>query len=171
MMTNLILAIALCAVAMLYFAVRSRGKHGAGQPVPVDWQAFRTLMDRDDEMFLRSRLPHREFTRLKRLRISLTWKYVGRIAGNAAVVLHAVEGGRQNTDSEAAQVKEQTVNIATQIRVNCMVSLAKLAVEFAFPSMQMTPAMLEPKYEALRENLRRLGSLEPQTVAPLATSI
>ena len=72
-MTILIIAIALCAIALLYFAVRSRRMRAAGQPVrPLDLQAFRTLMDRDDELFPRTKLPHREFTRLKRLRVSLT---------------------------------------------------------------------------------------------------
>ena len=170
MMTILVVTIALCAIALLYFSVRSRRRHAAGQPVrPLDLQAFRTLMDRDDELFLRTKLPHREFTRLKRLRVSLTWKYVGRIAGNAAAVLHMAEGARQNADSEAAQVAAQVVDIATQIRMQCIVSWAKLAVEFMFPSMQLNPAMLEPKYQALRENLRHLGSLEPQI--PLANAI
>jgi len=134
-------------------------------------QAFRTLMDRGDEMFLREQASHRDFVRLKRQRIGLTWRYVGRIAGNAAAVLHMVEGARQNADSEVAQVVVQTVDIATQIRMQCMISFAKLSMEFLFPSMQFTPAMLEPKYQALRENLRRLGSLEPQNAAPLATAL
>src|SRR2546423_12256762 len=128
MMTILIVAIALCAVALLYFAVRSRRMHAAGQAVRhVDLQAFRTLMDRNDEMFLKEQVSHRNFAHLKRLRISLAWKYVGRIAGNAAAVLHMVEGARQNTDSEAAQVAAQTVDIATQIRMQCMIYFAKLA--------------------------------------------
>ena len=172
MMTILVVTIALCAIALLYFSVRSRRMHATGQGVRhVDLQAFRTLIDRGDETFLREQASHRDFVRLKRQRIGLTWRYVGRIAGNAAAVLHMVEGARQNADSEAAQVAAQVVDIATQIRMQCIVSWAKLAVEFVFPSMQLTPAMLEPKYEAVRENLRRLGSLEPHSAVPLANVI
>ena len=170
-MTNLIVAIALFAVAMLDFAVRSRRMRDSGKPVPVDFQAFRTLKDRDDELFLRAKLPHREFTRLKRLRIGVTWKYVGRIANNMAIVLHNIERPQQNTEPEDVQVRTETVNMAIQVRMNCMVSLAKLAVEFVFPSMQLNPATPEPKYEAVRENLRRLGSLEPHSAVPLANVI
>jgi hypothetical protein len=38
------------------------------------------------------------------------------------------------------------------------------------PSLQLTPAMLVPKYQSLRENLRVLGDLQTQT-APLAAAI
>jgi|SRR5947209_12907910 len=172
MITMIVLAIALCAIALLYFAVRSRRIHAGGQPVrSLDLQAFRTLMDRDDETFLRNKVPRWDFWRLKRRRIAVTMKYVGRIASNAAAVLQMAEAARQNADAEVAEMAAQVVDMATQIRMQCMVAFAKLTAEFLFPSLQLTPAMLAPTYQALREKVLRLGSLEPQNAAPLATAI
>jgi hypothetical protein len=42
-------------------------------------------------------------------------------------------------------------------------------LEFAVPSLQLNPAMLEPSYQALRDNIARLGRL--QNTAPLAAAI
>lgn len=171
-MTLIVLAIALCAIGLLLFAARSRRMHAAGQPVrTVDLDAFRTLMDRDDEEFLRKRLPRSEFVPLKRHRIAVTLRYVRRIAKNSAIVLQIAEVQRQDANVEVAQAASQVVDMATQIRMQCMVAFAKLTAEFLFPSLQLTPAMLAPSYQALREKVVRLGSLQPQNSAPLATTI
>ena len=171
-MTLIVLAIALCAIALLFFAVRSRRRHAAGQPVrTVDLDAFRTLMEREDEEFLRNRVSRSEFVHLKRKRVSVTMRYVKRIAKNSAIVLQIAEAQRQDANAEVAQAASQVVDMATQIRMQCLVAFSKLTAEFLFPSLQLTPAMLVPSYQSLREKVVRLGSLQPQNAAPLATAI
>ncbi len=144
MITVIVIALALCAVVLFYTAVRSRRKQAAQSFRPVDLNAFRTLMDRDDELFMKEKLPHSKFTRLKRQRIRVTVRY-----------------------ATATQVME----LAAQIRLQCLVALAKLSLEYAMPSLQLTPALLVPKYQSLRENVRRLGDLQTQTPIPLASAI
>jgi hypothetical protein len=39
------------------------------------------------------------------------------------------------------------------------------------PSLQLTPALLVPRYQTLRENVRRLGDLQTQNQIPLASAI
>jgi hypothetical protein len=171
MITMIVIALALGAVALLYMAARSRIRQST-QPIrPVDVQALRNLMDRDDELFLKENLPRRRFHRLKRRRISLTIRYVGRVAGNASLVMRLSEAARLATDPEVAAVALEISEMATQIRMQCMLAFAKLAVEFAVPSLQLTPATLVPKYQALRENVLRLGAMELQNVAPAAVAI
>jgi hypothetical protein len=63
------------------------------------------------------------------------------------------------------------MDLAAQIRMQCLLAFAKLAAEFALPSLQLTPATLAPTYQALRENVLRLGALEMQNVAPAAVAI
>jgi hypothetical protein len=171
MTTILVVTLAVIAMTLFYIAVRLRRSHAAETVKPLDLQAFRMLMDRDDEQFLRSRLSHRKFFQLKRSRISVTWKYVARISGNAAAVMHMAEAARQNTDSAVAEVANQVVNTATQIRMQCLIAFAKLSAEFLFPALQLTPALLDNRYQALRESVARLGSLAPQNAAPLAAAI
>lgn len=169
--TVLVIALALCAVVLLYTAVRSRRKQ-AGQHVrAVDLNAFRTLMDRDDELFMKEKLPRSKFRQLKRQRIRVIVRYVGRIAGNASAVLHMGEAARVSPTPEVAQTAAQVTELAGQIRVQCLVAMMKLSLEYVMPSLQLTPAMLVPKYLILRENVKRLSSLQPQTPVPLATAI
>ncbi len=171
MITMIVIALALSALALFYVAARSRRKQ-AVQPIRhVDLKAFRTLTERDDEFFLRERLPGSRFRRLKRQRIRVTMGYVGRIAGNAAVVMRMGEEARLNPDPEVVRAAAQVTELATQIRMQCLVAFAKLSAEFALPSLQLTPAALAPTYQTLRENVVRLGSLELRTSTPAAVAI
>ncbi|HEU4416664.1 MAG TPA: hypothetical protein VFT65_17875 [Candidatus Angelobacter sp.] len=171
MITVIVIALALCAVMLFYMAVRSRRKLGRQAVRPVDLQAFRTLMDRDDEHFLRTSLPRARFACLKRERIRVTSRYVARIASNASAVLHMGEAARLNSTPEVAQAAAQVMELATQIRVQCLIAMGKLAMEYAIPSLQLTPGMLEPRYQSLRDNVSRLGALQMQNRIPLATAI
>ena len=63
------------------------------------------------------------------------------------------------------------MELAAQIRLQCLVALAKLLMEYAVPSLQLTPAMLVPKYQSLRENVKLLGALQTRNHVPLATAI
>jgi hypothetical protein len=172
MTTALIFVVILAAIAITLFVVtlRSRGKKAEIQP--LDLPSFYTLLDREDESFLRKKLSRREFSRVKRKKIRVTWKYVGRISNNSAAVLRWAGMARQkDPDPKVAEAALQTVDLAAHIRTQCLIAFAKLSMEFLFPSMQFTPAMLAPKYESLRANLDRLSSLHPRDLAPLPAAI
>jgi hypothetical protein len=170
MITVIVIALALCAVMLFYMAVRSRRTQREQSFRTVDLNAFRTLMDRDDELFMRKKLPRAKFSRLKRQRIRVIMRYVSRIAANASAVMHIGEAARASSVPEVAQTATQVMELATQIRLQCLVALTKLSLEYAIPSLQLTPAMLAPKYQSLRENLQLLGNLQTQNPA-LAAAI
>ena len=169
--TVLVVALALCAVVLFYTAVRSRRKQAGQTFRPVDLNAFRALMDRDDELFMKEKLPRSEFFHLKRQRIRVIVRYVARIAANASAVLHVGEAARLSPMPEVADAAAQVMELAAQIRLQCLVAMAKLTMEYAIPSLQLTPAMLVPKYLTLRENLKLLSNLQTQNAVPLATAI
>lgn len=170
MMTVIVIALALFAVMLFYMAVRSRRKQ-AGQALrPVNLKAFRALMDRDDELFLRGKLPRSKFFHLKRHRIRVTLRYVARIAANASAVLRMGEATRLSSTPEVAYAATQMMELATQIRLQCLLAMGKLLAEYAIPSLQLTPGMLAPKYQSLRDSVSRLGALTQNRV-PLASAI
>jgi hypothetical protein len=171
MTTALIFVTTLALLAVTLFVVALHGRAKKAEVHPLDLTAFYSLLDREDELFLRQRLPRREFSRIKREKIAVTWKYVNRISNNSAVVLKDAGMARLDPDPKIAEAALQTVDLATQIRTQCLVAFSKLAVEFMFPSMQLTPAVLVPKYESLRENVARLGSLHPRDVTALPYAI
>ncbi len=171
MITYIVIALALSAVLLFYVAVRSRRRTAARRVRPVDLKAFRTLTDREDEFFLRDRLPRSRFHKLKRQRIGVALRYVNRIANNASAVMRLGDAARLNPDPEVAQAAAHVMDMAAQIRLQCLLAYAKLSVEFAVPSMQLTPAILAPQYQALRENVARLGRLQMPGAAPLPAAI
>ncbi len=163
-----VIAFVLCATVIFFFAVRSRRRRAVQRS--VDIKAFRALMDRDDENFLRMKLSRNVFFHLKRQRIRVAWGYVARMSGNAEGVLRWFGGARSHVNSDT-QVVERAIELASQIRMHCLVSYAKLAVEFVFPSLQLTPTLLESKYESLRDTVAQLTSFQPQNEAPAAIAI
>ncbi len=171
MITVIVIALALCAVMLFYVAVRSRRTQAEQKFRAVDLNALRTLMDRDDELFMRAKLPRSKFSHLKRQRIRVIMRHVTRIAANASAVMHVGEAARASSTPEVAHAAAQVMELATQIRLQCLVALTKLSLEYAMPSLQLTPAMLVPKYQSLRENLRLLGDLQTQNPALAAAAI
>lgn len=160
----------LCAIAIFFVAVRSRRKNAVQRS--IDIKAFRTLIDRDDENFMRVKLSRRSnFFRFKRQRIRVTWAYVARMSGNAAAVLRLGEAARVSSDPRVSQQAAQAIELATQIRIQCLVAYAKMAAEFAFPSLQLTPTLLESKYESLRDTVAQLASLQSENEGPAAVAI
>jgi hypothetical protein len=125
---------------------------------PFDIVAFATLLDREDELFLRNKLPLRVFTRLKRRRVRLTLRYVARLAANAAAILqrHKINWQMAQADAELDTQTTAILDLATRIRVECFAVSLKLAIEFIFPSLQFKTTMLVPQYRALRESTAQL---------------
>jgi hypothetical protein len=171
MITLIVIALALCAIALFYMAFRSRRKHANQAVRPVDLKAFRTLMDRDDELFLKAHLSGFRFSLLKRRRIAVTMRYVGRIANNVSIVMRAGAAARLSPDPEVARTAAQITELASQVRLQCLLALAKLSLELALPSLQLKPLVLAPEYQKLRENISRLGELRAAELAPMSIAI
>ena len=171
MITLIVIALALGAIGLFVVALHGRKKRATQTVRPVDLKAFRTLMDREDELFMKQRLSRSRFSRLKRQRVSVAMRYVGRIAGNASLVMRWGESVRTSSDPEVARSAAQIMELASQLRLQCLLALGKLSLEFAVPSLQLTPALLAPEYQKLRENVARLGKLQAQNAAPLPVAI
>ena len=149
----MILALALCSVVLFYMAVRIRRKQAAQSLRPVNLKAFRDLMDRNDEIVLRGKVPRSEFFRLKRDRIRVTLRYVTRIAGNASAVLRVSEATRLGSTPEVADEATQMMKLARQIRLQCLLEMGKLMAEYAIPYLRFVvrayPVILPVTNESL----------------------
>jgi hypothetical protein len=136
-LTPMIFLIVLCAVVLFYMAVRCRRRQAVQSLRPVNLKAFRALMDRNDELFLRGKLPRSKFFRLKRHRIRVTLRYVVRIAANASVVLRMSEATRLSSAPEVADAAAQVMMLARQIRLQCLLAMGKLVAEYAIPNTRL----------------------------------
>jgi hypothetical protein len=150
-----ITGLVLCAIAGVVAMVHGSGSRATLQAVDVT--AFRALMDREDERFLRENLSVSAFFRIKRQRVLLSGRYTHRIAVNAAAVMRLTTSARMTHDPEIMQTASQLAELATQIRLQCLLAFAKLSMEFAFPMLQLNPTMVAQKYQSLWENVSRLN--------------
>lgn len=171
MITLVVFAIAFAVAMLLYAAVRTRRQTSSPRIVPLDLAAFAALNDRADELFLREKLSPARFRQLKRRRIGVTLAYIKRISSNAAAVLRLSETARHSEDPKISGAAAQIAEAAGQLRLLCLQASVKLALEFAVPSLQLTPAMLEVQYQTLRENVARLGNLPHAGSAQLPIAI
>jgi len=110
---------------------------------------------------LRKNLSPAPFLRLRRKRIRMTQKYVSRIADNAACVLQLVMAAPQA--SEAVQETSQIKVLAMQIRLQCLLALGKLSVEYIFPGLELAPFKTVPQYQSLCSSMMNLSKLMPQS--------
>ena len=154
----LIFGLVVLTLAAIGITIRHPFRHAALRP--VDMVALDTLLDPGDEVFLRSNLSHAPFLKLRRKRIRLTQKYVSRIADNAACVLQLVMAAPQA--SEAVQETSQVKVLAMQIRLQCLLAMGKLSIEYIFPGLELAPFKTVPQYQSLCSSMMNLSKLMPQ---------
>lgn len=159
-------ATALCALAVLgYVATRNRtsrtGIDGAITLIrSIDVEAFRNLIDPDEEAFLRDNLPAREFRAIKRERAWAAVQYV-RYAGKAAVLFaRAGQDAQRSPDPAIAESGMQIAHSALRLRLYTLKAGLRLLLQAVVPGTSNRPlASLLDQYERTAETLLRLGRL------------
>lgn len=169
--TLIVVAFAVLAlVAILGYAFRGfRSRRAESSARPVDLRTIRVLTDRDDELFLRERVPAKKFKALKRQRIGVTLKYVDNIALYVTAMQAAKQQFCESADPAEAHEAMQIMDLAAEIHKQCMVLRLKLTLEFMFPSLELAPALLVPRYQAFRESVNRLNAIQAQRPLPVAS--
>src|SRR5215467_2346300 len=112
----LITAIAVALLAILWFAVRGRSAAVTDLSdierltKPVDLEAFRNLVDPEEEEYLRSNLSAADFRSVQRERLLAAVDYMTGVSRNAAVLLRLGELARRSSDAEVAVAGQDLVN-------------------------------------------------------------
>jgi hypothetical protein len=143
--------VVLAAVALLalfaYVAMRrSRDPHDFDQAVTVirslDIEAFRNLVDPQEEAFLRSRLPAGEFRRIKRARAQAALAYVKTVSKASLQFARFGDAARRNPDPAIAASGKQIANSAIYLQLRALEASANLRVSAAFPGFGPRPLRL-----------------------------
>lgn len=124
----------------------------------LDIEAFRNLVNSDEEAFLRSNLLPKKFREIKRQRAWVALLYAWE-AGRAATALAKVGQAAQNSpDPEIAASGVQVAESAFRLRVQTLGACFHLLTEVLFPDLQRRPVPpLVDQYERTAETLFRLG--------------
>jgi hypothetical protein len=129
----------------------------------VDVEAFRNLVDRDEEEFLRANLPPAEFHRIQRERLRAAVEYVSCAAQNAAILLRLADAGRRSSDPATAEAAEKLVDNAIRLRLYASLAIPRLYLGMILPGVPIAPVRIAESYEQMTRLVVLLGCLQYPT--------
>jgi hypothetical protein len=159
---------ALFALAVLvYVAVRNRRDRADVEEAirairSIDIEAFRNLVDPNEEAFLRCNLPPQKFREIKRER---AWAAIGYVwcAGRAAALVASVgHAAQRSSDPRMAASGAQIADNAVRLRFYAVQTCFRLVKGALLPSIEnLSPPSLVDQYERTAATLLQLGKLRP----------
>jgi hypothetical protein len=157
------------SLVLLFLARLARGQamtpHVAenlgGQIRSVDVDAFRNLIDPDEEDYLRNHLHPAEFRRIQRERVYTAVEYILAAAHNAAVLLRWGEAARQSSDPTVAAMAERLINDAIRLRLYAFQAIPRLYVAMLLPVRRLSPVRVVDRYEQITRQVVLLGLRYP----------
>jgi len=153
--TLLLIIVALLALGFLIRLAKGRTASSEALENPrehiraVDVEAFRNLVDPDEEEFLRTNLPPAEFRRIQRERLRAAVEYVSCAAQNAAILLRVADAGRRSADPATAQAAEKLVDNAIRLRLYASLAIPRLYLGMILPGAHIAPVRIAESYEQM----------------------
>jgi hypothetical protein len=162
------------ALAILFLLLYLEGGHNsslerlddlAGKTRPVDLEAFRNLVDPEEEDFLHSNLLPRQFRAVQRERMRAALEYVQNASHNAAFLLRMGEAAACNPEPRIAQAGRQLIDSALRLRAYALLSTAKLYLRIIFPEARLSYGRLADNYQHLSALASQLTLMQHPTQA------
>jgi hypothetical protein len=129
-------------------------------------EAFRNLVDPEEEEFLRARLPARDFRRIKRERARTALVYVKELSQASLQFARFGGAAQRSPDPAIAAWGKQIANSAISLRLRALDASVQLVLSATFPALHPRPlrSLLEQYDRAaglfLKHNV--LGSAQSQ---------
>ena len=120
----------------------------------VDLAAFRNLLSRDDEAFLKRTLTARHYLQVRRARLRATQEYLSWIARNCAVLLSLLRSVDAVSDADQSADIPALAQSALRLRLIAVGFWLLLWVEYVLPDLEIRPLHTIKKYEDLWRNAR-----------------
>jgi hypothetical protein len=168
-MTISIILVALGFLALLFFIKLTKG-HAISPAVlenpsehirSVDLQAFRNLIDPEQEDYLRRRLDPSDFRRIQRERLGAAIEYVRGAAHNASVLLALAESARHSPDPAIAANAQKLIDNAIRLRLYAFQTIPKLYLAILLPGRRLSPGRVADRYEQMTRQVVALGLRYP----------
>jgi hypothetical protein len=166
------LIVALIAFVVLLLSVRlARGRALSSSVLEnpaeyiraVDVDAFRNLVDPEEEEYLRTNLPGNEFRMIQRERLRAAVEYVNCAAENAAILLRLADAGRRSPDPATVEAAEKLVDNAIRLRLYACYAIPRLYLGMILPGSRISPARIAETYEQMTRQVVMLGCLQYPT--------
>jgi hypothetical protein len=170
--TRALVAVAFVALAILvYVALRSRTRVVDLEKAllafrSLDIEAFRNLVDPNEEAFLRDHLPPPKFREIKRQRAWAAVLYAWEVGGAASALAQLGQAAQRSADPITAASGVQLSENAFRLRLQSLRACLRLVAGIILPDLRThsIPTLVD-QYERASENLLRLGrfsSLSPE---------
>lgn len=148
---------ALLILAKGHWFARNTEIPSVSRLVPIDVDAFRNLIDEGEELYLRERLPSREFRQVHRERMLAAVEYVRAAYANAGVLVKIAEAARASADPQTAEAAEKLFDNAVQLRWYAVQVIPRLYFKVLFPGTSRAPRNLFDRYDILTRQALVLG--------------
>jgi hypothetical protein len=166
-MTAMVILVLLACLALAWFVYRMRSTHAASaletdlseRFCSVDLEAFRNLVDQEEEAFLRANLAPAEFRRIQRQRLRAAIDYVGGVSQNAGLLLKLGQFNRSSPDPRVAEAGRELVDSASRLRISSFLAGTKLYGRILFPAAGLETAAIVGQYEQTKERAALLARL------------
>jgi len=165
-----LVAVAFVALGIvLYVAIRNRTRsidvEKAAQAFrSLDIDAFRNLVDADEEAFLRDNLPPRKFRQIKRQRAWAAFLYAWEAGGAATALARIGHAAQRSSDPQVAASGAQVAENAFRLRLQTMRACFQLLTVVVLPDLQSrTIPSLVDQYQQSAETLFRLGRFSSES--------
>jgi hypothetical protein len=164
-----LVAVGVSALAvLLYSAIRSRTNPGNVEKAvqafrALDIGAFRNLVDRDEEAFLRDNLAPRKFREMKRQRTWAAFLYAWEAGKAAAALAMAGQSAQRSLDPRIATSGAQVAESALRLRLQTLKVGGLLLAELVLPGLQSRPIpSLVDQYDRSATALFRLAGFHSE---------
>lgn len=122
----------------------------------VNIQAFRLLVDKEEEAYLRRSLPGCHVRRILRNRATVAKQYVKEIERNALMLLRMASAAQSSTDPETARTAKQIVRLILEVRLSVIVAIWCLRLKWLCPDWTLSLPIKLLAYDRLIDRGARL---------------
>jgi hypothetical protein len=153
-MTTVVLVVIAGLLSLAALAVVVRGRISSATTLSrmhectmhVDLNAFRNLIDPENEKFFRQWLDADQFRLFQKQLDRVALAYLRLMASNAAVVLHVSEPLRSSSDAATRVAAERVVGVALRLRINSLLAITRLRFFLIFPIPRSHPTRFVMDY-------------------------
>jgi hypothetical protein len=166
--TRALVVVAITALGILaYVAIRSRARVVDLEKAlftfrSLDIDAFRNLIDPNEEAFLRDHLSPPKFRQIKRQRAWAAILYAWEVGGAASALAQLGQAAQRSADPVTAASGVQLSENAFRLRLQSIRACLLLVTGIILPDLRThsIPTLVD-QYERASENLLRLGRFSP----------
>jgi len=152
MLATFLALLALAVILFVLWALRGNfptasALKGSRRLHTIDTAAFRNLLSKEDDRWLRASLSSSDYRKTRRARLRATQEYLIRIAEDCAVIMAMVRLTNVNASLQLAQM---VIQRAIRIRLICLGFWLLLWAEWLFPGLEISPVRILRTYEEFR---------------------